>query len=89
MCHALCARFLTWAVPRGYCGISLLPAFLFVLAGALSRAALAAPHRVIAGKQPARSEGVRNPQGLTDGIDSNEGDDWLTDVTPRFSSSRD
>ncbi len=33
-------------------------------------------------------EGVKNPQRLTDGMYSNEGDEWLTDVTSRFMSSR-
>jgi len=65
----------------------LLPAVLFLLAGGLPRAALAEPQSLIAGKQPTRSEGVRNVQRLTDGIYSNEGDDWLTDLASRFSSA--
>ena len=87
MCQTLCSRFLTWAVQRVPCGMCLLPAVLFVLAGALPGAALAEPQSAIAGKQPTRSAGVRNVQRLTDGIYSNEGDDWLTDVTSRFSSA--
>ena len=63
-------------------------AVLFVMAGAVSSAALAEPQSLIAGKQPTHSEGVRNAERLTDGIYSNEGDEWLTDVTSRFSSAQ-
>ena len=66
----------------------MLAAVLFVMAGAVSSAALAEPQSLIAGKQPTRSEGVRNAERLTDGIYSNEGDEWLTDVTSRFSSAQ-
>jgi hypothetical protein len=50
--------------------------------------ARAEPQSLIAGKLPSRSEGVKNPNRLTDGVFSNEGDEWLTDVTSRFSSAR-
>ena len=88
MCQTICVRFLTRAVRRGSCGISLPAAVLFVMAGAVSSAALAEPQSLIAGKQPTHSEGVRNAERLTDGIYSNEGDEWLTDVTSRFSSAQ-
>ena len=88
MCQTICVRFLTRAVRRGSCGISLPAAVLFVMAGAVSSVALAEPQSLIAGKQPTRSEGVRNAERLTDGIYSNEGDEWLTDVTSRFSSAQ-
>ena len=58
------------------------------MAGAVSSAALAESQSLIAGKQLTRSEGVRNAERLTDGIYSNEGDEWLTDVTSRFSSAQ-
>jgi hypothetical protein len=58
------------------------------MAGAVSSAALAEPQSLIVGKQPTHSEGVRNAERLTDGIYSNEGDEWLTDVTSRFSSAQ-
>ena len=87
MCQTLHPRFLTRAVRGGSRGIFLLPAVLFVLA-ALPNAALAEPQSLIAGKQPARRDGVRNVERLTDGIYSEEGDEWLTDVTSRFSSAR-
>ena len=88
MCQTPCVRFLTRAEARGSGGISLLPAVLFILAGVLPSAALAEPQSLIAGKTPTRSEGVRNVERLTDGIYSNEGDEWLTDVTSRFSSAQ-
>ena len=88
MCQTPCVRFLTRAVPKGSRVILLLPAVLFVLAGAFPSAVLAEPQSLIAGKQPVRSEGVRNVERLTDGIYSNEGDEWLTDVTSRFSSAQ-
>jgi hypothetical protein len=75
-------RSLTLALKHGSCGIPL----FFLLAGTLPRAALAEPQSLIAGKQPMLSEGVRKAERLTDGIYSNEGDEWLTDVTSRFSS---
>jgi hypothetical protein len=43
---------------------------------------------LLAGKRPIDSKGVKNVARLTDGLLSNEGDEWLTDVTSRFSSSR-
>ena len=50
-------------------------------------AAAAEPQNLLAGKKPIRSEGVKNAVRLTDGLLSNEGDEWLTDVTSRFSSA--
>jgi len=46
------------------------------------------PQSLIAGALPSRSQGVKNPNRLTDGLYSNEGDEWLTDVTSRFLSAR-
>jgi len=54
----------------------------------LSASALAEPQDLLAGKRPLQSEGVKNPGRLTDGILSHEGDEWLTDVTARFSSAK-
>ena len=65
-----------------------LPAALLLLASAFSITARAEPQSLLAGKLPTRSEGVKNLDRLTDGLYSNEGDEWLTDVTSRFSSAR-
>ena len=62
-----------------------LPAAVVLLATSASRAE---PESLIAGKAPLRSEGVKNVGRLTDGVYSNEGDEWLTDVTARFLSAR-
>jgi hypothetical protein len=48
--------------------------------------AQAEPANLLAGKRPSRSEGVTHAGRLTDGILSNEGDEWLTDMTARLSS---
>jgi hypothetical protein len=58
------------------------------LVSAFSTTARAEPRSLIAGKLPSRSDGVKNANRLTDGVFSNEGDEWLTDVTSRFSSAR-
>ncbi|HEX7598390.1 MAG TPA: discoidin domain-containing protein [Polyangia bacterium] len=59
------------------------------LVGTYARfAAAAPPQSLLAGKLPVRSSGVKNPVRLTDGLYSNEGDEWLTDVTSRFASAR-
>ena len=63
-------------------------AALLLAAGALSAIARAEPQSLIADKLPSRSEGVKNASRLTDGVYSNEGDEWLTDVTSRFLSAR-
>jgi hypothetical protein len=69
-------------------------AALFVVAGALASVARAEtparpePQSLIAGALPSRSQGVKNPGRLTDGLYCNEGDEWLTDVTSRFLSAR-
>ena len=78
--HAFPRRLPTWA--RGV----LVFAFLFSTPAA-SQAATA-PQNLLAGKLPIHSAGVKNPTRLTDGLYSNEGDEWLTDVTSRFMSSR-
>ena len=65
-----------------------LPAALVLLASTLASAARAEPQSLIAGKLPSRSHGVKNVSRLTDGVYGNEGDEWLTDVTARFSSAR-
>ena len=59
-----------------------------ILAGGLAAPAFADPQDLLMGRRPVRSEGVKNSIRLTDGLLSNEGDEWLTDVTARFSSSR-
>ncbi|MGD0835091.1 MAG: hypothetical protein ABSB49_00430 [Polyangia bacterium] len=46
----------------------------------------AEPTNLLAGRQPERAKGVVHPERLTDGLLSNEGDEWLTDVTSRFTS---
>ena len=51
-----------------------------------TRPAVAQPVSLIASKPPVASDGVKNTARLTDGIFSNEGDEWLTDVTSRFTS---
>jgi len=53
-----------------------------------SAGAAAEPQSLLAGKLPIHSEGVKDPQRLTDGLYSNEGDEWLTDVTSRFLTAR-
>jgi hypothetical protein len=63
-------------------------ATLFLVPSTLSTTARAEPRSLIAGALPSRSEGVKNQNRLTDGVFSNEGDEWLTDVTSRFSSAR-
>ncbi len=50
-------------------------------------AAFAEPQSLLAGKRPAGLRGVTSPARLTDGLLSNEGDEWLTDVTARFTST--
>jgi hypothetical protein len=57
------------------------------LAVVASGKAEAEPENMLAGKRPIASRGVTNPVRLTDGLMSNEGDEWLTDVTSRFTSS--
>jgi len=56
-------------------------------ASLLSSPALAEPEDLLANLKPMRSEGVHNSARLTDRLMSNEGDEWLTDVTARFSSA--
>ena len=63
-------------------------AALLLLACTLSTVARAEPQSLIAGMLPSRSESVKNVNRLTDGLYSNEGDEWLTDVTSRFLSAR-
>ena len=46
----------------------------------------AEPGNLLAGKRPLRSEGVTHAGRLTDGILSYEGDEWLTELTSRFTS---
>jgi hypothetical protein len=53
----------------------------------LGARAAAEPVDLLAGKQPVRAEGVSNASRLTDTMLSNEGDQWQTDLTSRFSSS--
>jgi hypothetical protein len=51
-----------------------------------STTATAEPKDLLAGKRPLAAKGVTNAMRLTDGLLSNEGDEWLTDVTSRFTS---
>ncbi len=57
-----------------------------VLAAGKVGSAQAQPQSLIAGRLPVASHGVKNPARLTDGMYSMEGDEWLTDVTSRFTS---
>jgi hypothetical protein len=66
-----------------------LVALLFaVLTGGGGAKAAAEPQNLLVGRRPMNSVGVKNAIRLTDGILTNEGDEWLTDLTARFSSSR-
>ena len=65
-----------------------LPAVLLFFASTLASVARAEPESLIAGRLPSHSQGVKNVGRLTDGVYGNEGDEWLTDVTARFSSAR-
>jgi hypothetical protein len=90
MCTKAVVRSIT---PTTFRGISrwAKPCLFGVLAGVLASiaapAAMADPQNWLQGKKPVRSDGVHNIIRLTDGMLSNEGDDWLTDVTSRFSSA--
>src|SRR5512140_281748 len=64
--------------------VALMTFALGMVAGA---SAMAEPESLLSGKRPMASRGVGNPARLTDGLLSNEGDEWLTDVTSRFTSS--
>jgi hypothetical protein len=59
---------------------------LAALIGGWAVRAQAEPGNLLAGKRPARSEGVTHAGRLTDGILSHEGDEWLTDLTSRLTS---
>jgi len=59
-----------------------------VLATAIAPEAKAQVENLLAGKKPLHSDGVKNVVRLTDGMLTNEGDEWLTDLTSRFSSAR-
>ncbi len=64
-------------------------ALLFaILTVGLAARAMAEPQDLLAGRRPMNSDGVKNASRLTDGILSNDGDEWLTDLTARFSSAR-
>ncbi|MBN2576808.1 MAG: hypothetical protein JXP73_19755 [Deltaproteobacteria bacterium] len=62
--------------------------FFLAATGTLAGRAAAEPKNLLAGLRPTKSYGVKHAERLTDGLLSNEGDEWLTDVTSRFSSSR-
>lgn len=59
---------------------------LAALIGGWAVRAQAETGNLLAGKRPARSEGVTHAGRLTDGILSHEGDEWLTDLTSRLTS---
>jgi hypothetical protein len=61
---------------------------LALISVGLAGQAQAEPQDLLAGRKPTRTVGVKNAVRLTDGLLSNEGDEWLTDVTSRFTSSR-
>jgi hypothetical protein len=82
-----CKPLLTRSSVRRFLALGALPALL-VLAGSSLAFAENKPESLLSGKQAMASEGVKQPQRLTDGMYSNEGDEWLTDVTSRFMSSR-
>jgi hypothetical protein len=65
-----------------------LAVFALLLASVVASKAMAQPQDLLAGRRPLHSDGVNNAIRLTDGILSNEGDEWLTDLTSRFSSAR-
>jgi hypothetical protein len=81
-------------LPRHLPARRILLATLVLLSSGVATAARAEttarpePQSLIAGALPSRSQGVKNPNRLTDGLYSNEGDEWLTDVTSRFLSAR-
>jgi hypothetical protein len=60
---------------------------LAILFATSAAKAFAQPQNLLAGKKAMASQGVKNIARLTDGLLSNEGDEWLTDVTARFSSA--
>ncbi len=66
----------------------LLGALVLLVASIFAPSAMAQPEDLLVGRRPVHSEGVKNAVRLTDGLLSNEGDEWLTDVTSRFSSAR-
>jgi len=59
-----------------------------VLLGALACGPTAPSASLLAGKQPARAEGVPNPALLTDGRQASEGDDWNTATAAILQSER-
>ncbi len=82
-------RFLNHAAQRGSRMRRALGGLLVAfLAGGVSATAAAQPQDLLVGRRPVHSAGVKNAVRLTDGVLSNEGDEWLTDLTARFSSSR-
>jgi len=91
MCTNDVVRSITPASSRGSArgaGPWLLAALAAVLASLVSPAVMAQPENLLVGRKPLHSDGVKNALRLTDGILSNEGDEWLTDLTARFSSAR-
>jgi len=70
-----------WARSWFFAAFALLPASL------LASTAVAQPQNLLAGRRPIASDGVNHAERLTDGMLSNEGDEWLTDVTSRFSTA--
>jgi len=57
-----------------------------VLISAWAVRAQAESGNLLAGKSPSRIQGVTHAGRLTDGMVSHEGDEWLTDLTARFTS---
>ena len=78
--------FVTPSVPRLIARPRLILAALAAVTLSSGAAAAAEPENILAGKRPQAAKGVTNAPRLTDGLLSNEGDEWLTDVTARFTS---
>jgi hypothetical protein len=84
-------RSITQARSRGIArrvGPWLLATLTSLVASILASSAMAQPQDLLVSRRPVHSAGVKNAVRLTDGLLSNEGDEWLTDVTARFSSAR-
>ena len=91
MCIQDVVRSVTQASSRGFVRLArpwFLAVFALLLTSLLAPAAVAQPDNLLVGRKPLHSDGVKNAVRLTDGMLTNEGDEWLTDLTARFSSSR-
>jgi hypothetical protein len=86
----MCNHVVRSITPTPFGGISrwarpwLLGVLASLLAGIAAPSAMAEPRDLLQGKKPVRSDGVKNVIRLTDGMLSNDGDEWLTDVDGDF-----